>query len=151
MMMTLDFFSHAYGLVAIHSFSNHHQLQKRKKEFIKEALALSKLDHPLIGKLEAVFIDGTNGYLQMTHYRGGSLSDYLEYHQSNNKKIDLRLTWTLFAKISPTLTHIHDRGIIHCDINVSSTNQSQTHQPCHPHALSFFLSSISTFHSRMIQ
>ena len=93
--------------------------QKRKREFIKEALALSKLDHPLIGKLEAVFIDGTNGFLQMTHYRGGSLTDYLKHQQSKNNKIDLRLTWTLFAKISQTLAHIHDRGIIHCDINVS--------------------------------
>ena len=78
----------------------------------------------MIGKLEAVFIDGNCGYLQLTHYRGSSLTQHLTCHQRKmikNENLELRMTSILFSKISQTLAYIHDHGIIHGDINVSES------------------------------
>jgi len=90
--------------------------EQHKRQFIKEALALSKLEHPFIGKLEALFIDKNVGYLQLTRYYGGTLAQYLE-NPSKDKKLNLRMIHSLFYKIAQTLSYVHGRGLIHCDIN----------------------------------
>ena len=96
-----------------------HLEQKLKRQFIKEALALSKLEHPFINKLEAVFIDGANGYLQLALHRGGSLAEYLKALSTKNKQpLSLRVIYSLFSKMAQTIAYVHGCGLIHCDINV---------------------------------
>lgn len=109
--------------------------EKSRKYFLKEINALSKLNHPCIIKIECFFIEEKNIYVQMEYHKDGNLKDCL----SKNKipSFDLR---SIFHLLAQAIKHIHDRGIIHCDIKPENIVLNITENSMKPILIDFDIS-----------
>jgi len=97
----------------INNFSGS-DLKKTKELFEREALTLGKLQHPMIPRLEAYFIEeDENCYLVMEYIEGNTLDqqELKENHQLKQKEVIELLKDTL-----EVLKIVHEQGLVHRDI-----------------------------------
>eukprot|EP00443_Scrippsiella_acuminata_P115224 CAMPEP_0115601330 /NCGR_PEP_ID=MMETSP0272-20121206/15345_1 /TAXON_ID=71861 /ORGANISM="Scrippsiella trochoidea, Strain CCMP3099" /LENGTH=207 /DNA_ID=CAMNT_0003036795 /DNA_START=131 /DNA_END=754 /DNA_ORIENTATION=+ len=77
---------------------------------------LSRLEHPCIVKLHAVYVNARFVDMVFDHYRGGDLSDAVERHGQIKGNIPMatvqNLTWQMFGGIE----WLHQNKIVHRDI-----------------------------------
>ena len=90
-----------------------------RKRFRKEALALSKLNHPNIAFIYDFDTHGGIDFLVMEYVAGTSLAERLEHGALSEKE-----TASIGAQIAQALEEAHEHGVIHRDLkpgNVLST------------------------------
>lgn len=109
--------------------------EKSRKFFLKEVNALSRLNHPCIIKIECFFIEEKNIYVQTEYHKDGNLKDYLQKNKITS--FDLR---NIFHLLSQAIKHIHDRGIIHCDIKPENIVLNITENSIKPILIDFDIS-----------
>jgi len=82
-----------------------------RKRFHKEALALSKLNHPNIATIHDFDTQNEVDFLVMEHISGVALSEKLEHGALPDKE-----TISLGLQLVEGLAAAHQHGVIHCDL-----------------------------------
>eukprot|EP01119_Soliformovum_irregulare_P018114 TRINITY_DN5497_c2_g1_i2.p1 TRINITY_DN5497_c2_g1~~TRINITY_DN5497_c2_g1_i2.p1 ORF type:complete len:1176 (-),score=464.57 TRINITY_DN5497_c2_g1_i2:108-3635(-) len=85
-----------------------------RKRFEREIEALSKLDHPLIMKVEGVFYKGDSAYMQMPFYEDGNLAEYLA---KSPREWQIQ---HMLQQIFQAVCYLHDHNIIHRDLKLDN-------------------------------
>jgi serine/threonine-protein kinase len=83
------------------------------EQFLQEARAISRLNHPNIATIYAVEEDRGERFLAFEYLAGGSLADYIA-NAPGPIPVNQLLTWA--ALIGRALAHAHRHGIIHRDV-----------------------------------
>ncbi len=83
-----------------------------KKQFANEANALASLSHPGIVKFYDSSLEKSPLYFVMEYVEGITLKDYI----SRKKRLTQNETADFSIQILSALSHIHSKGIVHCDI-----------------------------------
>lgn len=87
-----------------------------KKKFIREALNLSRLQHPNIIKVIESFEANNTVYYVMEYISGGSLDDYILKNHGLKADEAIRIV----KQIGSALTYMHDQGMLHLDLKPSN-------------------------------
>ncbi len=83
------------------------------RQFLREAMAASRLDHPnLVPLLETGEI-GAVGYIASVYVEGPSLEAWLARQQ---KRMPTRQAALLMVTLARAMDHVHQRGILHRDL-----------------------------------
>ncbi len=101
---------HSNNIVA-KSTSSAKEMARFRTKFIKEAITLSKLNHPNIVRILDVFEDNGSAYFVMDFIDGMTLKDMVECEPL---PIDRAIDYT--RRIAGALQHIHEKRINHLDI-----------------------------------
>ncbi len=88
------------------------------RRFVREGRTMQRLQHPNIGRVEAMFQDQGTHYIVVEYLSGGSLSDRLE--RSAGHKLSLGQATMIASALCDALSYLHERGITHCDLNPSN-------------------------------
>ena len=99
-------------IVSVPSTGSKEMVAKFQQKFMKEALNISKLQHPNIIKVTDVFEENGTAYYVMEYVGGGSLSDLIKEKGKLSEKKVRQLT----AKIADALRYIHSQNMNHLDI-----------------------------------
>jgi serine/threonine protein kinase len=89
------------------------QVQRR---FVREGRAMYRLRSPHIARVEATFREQGNDYIVIEYLSGGSLADRLE----RERQLPLGDVARIAVALCHGLTYLHQRGIVHCDLNPSN-------------------------------
>lgn len=93
---------------------------ERKKRLVREAHALTKIDHPnIVHPLEVVLVNDSPALI-MEYIQGQPLHRWAKQH-----KPDIRTAAVLTKELAQAVLHAHQRGVIHCDLkpqNILVTN-----------------------------
>jgi len=93
---------------------------ERKKRLVREAHALTKIDHPnIVHPLEVVLVNDSPALI-MEYIQGQPLHRWAKQH-----KPDIRTAAVLIKELAQAVLHAHRRGVIHCDLkpqNILVTN-----------------------------
>ncbi len=83
----------------------------RKKRLVREAHALTKIDHPnIVFPIEVIMVNDSPA-LVMEYIQGQPLNRWIREHKPNY------VTSALFAKqLTQAIIHAHQRGVVHCDL-----------------------------------
>ena len=98
--------------VYVPSWGSAEFVEKFKKKFLKEAVNISKLNHPNIIKVLDVFEENGTAYYVMEYIQGGSLSDLIKEKGCFSEEETLCYT----SKIASALRYIHAQKMNHLDI-----------------------------------
>ena len=98
--------------VSVPSLGSAELVEKFKKKFLKEAVNISKLNHPNIIKVLDVFEENGTAYYVMEYIQGGSLSELIKEKGCFSEKETLCYT----SKIASALQYIHAQKMNHLDI-----------------------------------
>lgn len=93
-----------------------------KRKFIREALNLSKLQHPNIIKVIESFEANNTVYYVMEYIDGGSLDDYIV--KNNGLKEDEATT--IIKQIGSALSFMHSQGMLHLDLKPSNVMRKES-------------------------
>ena len=102
---------------------NLHNLNKKEIDYLEnEIQILSNITkHPNIIELFQIFRDNDNIYLAMEYCNGGTIYENLyKYINKNGKPFPEKLVQVLMKKILKGVKHLHDNGIIHCDLKLTN-------------------------------
>ncbi len=83
-----------------------------KKQFANEANALASLSHPGIVRFYDSSLEKSPLYFVMEYVEGITLKDYI----SKKKRLTQNETADFAIQLLSALSHIHSKGIVHCDI-----------------------------------
>jgi serine/threonine-protein kinase len=86
------------------------------RRFVREGRTMQRLRHPNIASTEAMFQDRGNHYMVIEYVRGAALSDWTE----NERKVSLSRAGTIVLALCDAVSYLHDKGVIHCDLNPSN-------------------------------
>jgi serine/threonine protein kinase len=95
----------------------------RHLRFEKELSILSRISHPLIVRIEAVFYDGIHFFIHMPYYEHGTLADWLygpRAHDDRPREV-VRPPWQIqhvLQQVLQGLAFLHQNRIVHRDIKV---------------------------------
>lgn len=89
---------------------------KYKQKFAKEAINLSKLNHPNIIKVLESFSANNTEYYVMEYIDGSSLHDYTESHNGLSESESI----TLISTIANAVSYMHNNKMLHLDIKPSN-------------------------------
>ena len=101
---------------SVTSGSKHGIYEDYKRKFKREALNLSKLNHPDIVKVVELFEANSTAYYVMEYIDGGSLNRYIDEHGPLNENTAVALC----TKIGSALAFMHSKGILHLDLKPSN-------------------------------
>ena len=101
---------------SVTSGSKHGIYEDYKRKFKREALNLSKLNHPDIVKVVELFEANSTAYYVMEYIDGGSLNNYIDEHGPLNENTAVALC----TKIGSALAFMHSKGILHLDLKPSN-------------------------------
>lgn len=87
-----------------------------RKKFTREALNLSKLQHPNIIKVIESFTANNTIYYVMEYIGGGSLDDYIKRSNGLQEAEALRI----IKQIGSALSFMHHQGMLHLDLKPSN-------------------------------
>ena len=93
--------------------SNAH-LQKVILSFMAEAQILASLSHPNIVRVHQVFNDNDTAYMALDYIKG---HDLLEIVDERKATLTPNQIVALTRKLVSAVNHVHDRGVLHCDIS----------------------------------
>lgn len=97
--------------VAIKALHNSHQVSPNvQARFRREALILSKLDHPNVCRIYNLIETEDADYLVLERIQGQTLKQYDSQHLSKSKKIDIAVS------LLSALSVAHGKNIIHRDL-----------------------------------
>ncbi|MDE5849808.1 MAG: serine/threonine protein kinase [Muribaculaceae bacterium] len=94
---------------------------KYREKFVKEALNLSKLNHPNIVKVLECFEANNTVYYSMDYIEGENLDDYIRQRMYLAESETLRLS----DRILDALGHMHSKGMLHLDLKPSNIMMRQ--------------------------
>lgn len=95
------------------------------RRFVREGRTMQRLRHPNIARTEATFQDGGNHYMVVEYVRGAALSDWTESEQ----KVSLNRAGTIVLALCDAVSYLHEKGVIHCDLNPSNVLLDASGQP----------------------
>jgi serine/threonine-protein kinase len=95
------------------------------RRFVREGRTLQRLDHPNIIKAEAMFREQGHHYLVLEYLSGGTLADELRRGQ----KFGLSDAVMIISALCDAVTHLHQKGITHCDLQPSNILFDDRGQP----------------------
>lgn len=95
------------------------------RRFIREARTMQRLCHPSIARVEAMFRDQGNIYMVIEYLSAGSLADRLD--QGSRLSLDQSAMVTI--SLCDALIYLHQKGIVHCDLNPSNVLFDVDHRP----------------------
>jgi len=101
---------------SVTSGSKHGIYEDYKRKFKREALNLSKLNHPDIVKVVELFEANSTAYYVMEYIDGGSLNSYIDEYGPLNENTAVALC----TKIGSALAFMHSKGILHLDLKPSN-------------------------------
>lgn len=101
---------------SVTSGSKHGIYKDYKRKFKREALNLSKLNHPDIVKVVELFEANSTAYYVMEYIDGGSLNSYIDEHGSLNENTAVALC----TKIGSALSFMHSKRMLHLDLKPSN-------------------------------
>lgn len=87
-----------------------------KRKFTREALNLSKLQHPNIIKVIESFEANNTVYYVMEYISGGSLDDYI----ANSNGLEEAEAIKIVKQIGSALSFMHSQGMLHLDLKPSN-------------------------------
>ncbi len=87
-------------------------VEKLKKKFIDEAVALSQLDHSGIVRVSDVFEENGTAYFVMDYIDGQSLNDIIEKEEKLSEERALKYIY----QVCEALTYVHRQKRLHLDI-----------------------------------
>lgn len=91
---------------------NAQQMAALKKQFIKEAQNMSKLNHPHINKVKDVFEENGTVYYVMQYLKGGSLKRMVLNHGALTEQHAL----VYIRQIASALSYMHAQHLCHLDV-----------------------------------
>lgn len=97
---------------AVTCSSNGNLYTDYKHKFTREALNLSKLQHPNIIKVIEFFEANNTAYYVMEYIDGGDLDHFIARRQG----LDVNLSVSLTTGIGQALSFMHSRGMLHLDL-----------------------------------
>jgi serine/threonine protein kinase len=106
----------------IPALTEHSQAVRR---FVREGRTMQRLRHPNVARTEAMFRDRGNYYMVVEYVRGSALSDWTE----REKKVSLNQAATIALALCDAVSYLHEKGIIHCDLNPSNVLLDASGQP----------------------
>ena len=95
------------------------------RRFAREARTMQRLRHPNLARTEATFRDQDNYYMVIEYVPGASLSDWADRGQ----KMSLSQAGPIILGLCDGVSYLHQRGIVHCDLNASNVLLSADGQP----------------------
>jgi serine/threonine-protein kinase len=95
------------------------------RRFVREARTMQRLRHPNVACTEANFRDQGSHYMVVEYVSGASLSDWAERGQ----KMSLSQAGPIILGLCDGVSYLHQRGIIHCDLNASNVLLGADGQP----------------------
>ena len=104
------------SVVTITSATGKDFFDKFKNKLKKEALILSKLQHPNIVRVLDVFEENNTAYIVMAFVNGESLKDNIR----NSGKLDENTALRYIGQLCDALAEIHSNKILHLDIKPSN-------------------------------
>jgi serine/threonine protein kinase/tetratricopeptide (TPR) repeat protein len=84
--------------------------------FLHEARAISRLNHPNIATIYDVGAEGPHRFLAFEYLPGGSLRALIREIHGKGGKLELRSILSYARQIADALNHAHRHGIIHRDV-----------------------------------
>lgn len=90
------------------------QLGKVMRSFLREAHTLAAMAHPNIVRVHQVFEDNDTAYMALDYVRGFDLLQVVDdgkMHLGADKMVDIA------RRLISALDHIHQRGLLHCDVS----------------------------------
>lgn len=103
----------ALKLIHAHLRDNRQALSR----FGREAEVLVGLDHPHIARCYAYRLDSARPYLAIEHVMGHSLKQEIGARAGVGRHFTTELLGRLFSELSAAVTHAHERGVLHRDLN----------------------------------
>ena len=98
-------------VVAIKIIDGEQEIDRQKKQIIKEAKSAARLHHANIVQIYEIGDDGNNAYLVMEYVCGSTLADHL------SKGVpDCRWSLCLLRDVAQAVHYAHREGIIHRDL-----------------------------------
>jgi len=90
---------------------SHQDPRVANERFLREAQAISQIDHPNVVTVFEVFQEGANNYLVMQYVKGSSLRGIVE-----QGKLDARTALGIASDIAAGLEAAHAVGVVHRDV-----------------------------------
>lgn len=87
-----------------------------RRRFIREGRVMRRLHNPHIARVEATFQEQGTDYMVVEYLSGGSLADRLE----RERRLALGEAALITVGLCDALIYLHQRGIVHCDLNPSN-------------------------------
>jgi serine/threonine protein kinase len=87
-----------------------------RRRFMREGRTMRRLHNPHIARVEATFHEQGNDYMVVEYLSGGSLADRLE----REHRLPFGEAALITVALCDALTYLHQRGIVHCDLNPSN-------------------------------
>ncbi|WP_207493642.1 serine/threonine protein kinase [Yoonia litorea] len=114
--------------LAVQARSRAHQkdVESVIRLFIKEAQALSKLEHPNIVGVHQVFEENGTAYMVLDFVDGADLLTYIE---NPGKQLTPRQIRTTLSKVLDAIAFVHDAGILHRDISPDNIILTKSFEP----------------------
>ncbi len=111
---------------------------ERKERLMREAEALTKIDHPnIVRAIEVILISG-NPALVMEYVQGEPLHRWIRAHQC-----EPQLAAQLTLQLAQALAHAHLNGVIHCDLKPHNVIVMDTGQSLELKLIDFGLAKLS--------
>lgn len=87
-----------------------------RRRFIREGRTMRRLHNPHLARVEATFHELGNDYMVVEYLSGGSLAARVE----RERRLPLGEAALIAVGLCDALTYLHERGIVHCDLNPSN-------------------------------
>ncbi len=84
-------------------------------EFIEEAIAIRKVNHPNLVKLHDVFVEDDVPYLVMEYVKGKTLHELITDNDRNS--LSPERIFHIMAQLGEAVSKLHDKGVLHCDLH----------------------------------
>ncbi|MFP7675467.1 serine/threonine protein kinase [Marivita sp. S0852] len=112
----------------VHARSQSHakELQAVIKLFLKEARALSKLNHPNIVGVHQVFEEHGTAYMILDYVKG---SDLLSYIEQRGRALMPTEIGRILRKTLDAVGFVHEAGLLHRDISPDNIILTDDHEP----------------------
>lgn len=108
------------------SESGKEMIGKAMRGFLREAHTLATMTHPNIVRVHQVFEDNDTAYMALDYVRG---HDLLEIIDEGKVHLTADQIVALTRKLIGALDHIHQRGLLHCDISPDNICVGLTGEP----------------------
>jgi len=102
--------------VTISSTTGKELFQRFKEKLVKEAIILSKLNHPNIIRVIEIFEENNTAYMVMEFVEGNSLLDKL--NEQGTIPVCQSIDYT--SQIGVALSYVHTQNILHLDVKPSN-------------------------------